>query len=463
MNGTAPVGASPRELNLVVLGATGLTGRLVAAQLLADPGPRNPDVAEVSQVDERSGGLSWAVAGRDRGRLESVLAELGAEHVPTIVADVTDPDSLAALAARTTVLLNLAGPYTHSAETVISACIKAGTSYVDLSGEIPLLQRVNRRFDAAAAAAGVAVVQMAGWEALPADLTILLACREAERSGDAPAAHQNTAAADGPGANHPIEAVHVTMSFDRTPGSGSGRGQALSGGTLASIVAMIEDDGSAALGDPAAFLPATGSAEAVRKVSPLRMRPRQHAGRYRGPFVPVAFLDPPVLHRTAAVLAHDRGNRHRPARIDEGNDLGPVGAPGDRRAVRRATGLAAAERGLIVVAHLPSPLRSLFARAVRRWVPAAGSGPSGRSLTDWSWTVRAEATATQGRVGAATLTGTGHPGYTATAAMIAAVGRHLATGDPAERRSGCLTPALAFGAEGALANLTSEDLRLRLG
>lgn len=450
-------GVSPRELDVVVLGATGLTGRLVAARLLAD--------APATGVGtDDAGGLRWGVAGRDRGRLQAVLDELGAPQVPTIVADVTDPASLAALAARTTVVLNLAGPYTPAAEAVIDACVQAGTSYADLSGEIPLLQRVNRRFDTAAAHAGVAVVQMAGWEALPADLAILLACREAARSGSATGEDAcGSSAGDGPGANHPVQAVHVTMSFDRTPGGGRGRGQAVSGGTLASIVTMIEDEGAAALGDPAAFLPVTGSPDAVRKLSPLRMRPRTRAGRHRGPFVPVAFLDPPILHRTAALLAQDRGAPHQPAMIDEGNDLGPTDRPGARRVVRRATGLAALQRGLIVVARSPRPLRRLFARAVDRWVPASGEGPSGRSLTDWSWTVRAEATTADGAAGSATMTGTGHPGYTATAAMIVAVGRHLAATSATQRRSGCLTPALAFGADGALSALTSDHLRLRAG
>ena len=439
--------AGRRDFDIVVFGGTGLTGKLVVAQLIS-----RDDSARTTTDTGANSPRRWAVAGRDRGRLDAVLTELGAAQIPMILADVTDRASLAALAASTTVLLNLAGPYTAGAEAVIEACIAARTSYVDLSGEIPLLQRVNRRFDRAAAAAGVAVVQMAGWEALPADLTTLLACREAAR-GDA-----GTGSGDGPGANDPITTVDVTTSFSRTPAGGSGRGQSVSAGTLASIVAMLSDAGAAAVGDPAAFLPDTGSADSVRTTSPLRMRPYTRDGRARGPIVPVAFLDPPIIHRTAALLAADRGDRHVPATFDERNDLGPSG----RRVLLRAAALASIQRTFIVVAHLPSPLRRLIAGALRRAVPEAGSGPDGHHLSDWAWTVQAIATSRDGGVGEATLTGTGHPGYTATAAMIASLGIHLAYTDPSARRSGCLTPALAFGATGALEQLTGDELRLQV-
>lgn len=438
-----------RDFDIVVLGATGLTGRLVVAQLIS------LDCAGCTRpaTHAKAGSaFRWAVAGRDRGRLDAVLAELRAARIPAIVADVTNPKSLAELAERTAVLLNLAGPYTPGAEAVIEACIAAGTSYADLSGEIPLLQRVNRRFEQAAVRAGVAVVQMAGWEAMPADLTTLLACREAIGN------HGGSGSDDGPGANDPITTVDVTTSFARIPEGNGGLGQSVSGGTLASIVAMLSDDGSAAIGDPAAFLPDTSSADSVRTISPLRMRPFTRAGRARGPVVPVAFLDPPMIHRTAALLAAEQGDLHAPARFDERNDLGPSSG----RVLLEATALAAAQRTFIIAARLPAPLRRLITAAVRRAVPKAGTGPSGHFLTDWSWRVHARATSRHGGVGEATMTGTGHPGYTATAAMITMLGMHLAQTQPHQRRSGCLTPALAFGADGALDTLNTDQLRIRV-
>jgi hypothetical protein len=188
------------------------------------------------------------------------------------------------------------------------------------------------------------------------------------------------------------------------------------------------------------------------------MLPFTRAGRGLGPVVPVAFLDPPIIHRTAALLAADRGELHAPATFDERNDLGPSRG----RVLLGASALAAIQRTFIIVARLPSPLRLFITGALRRAVPKAGTGPSGHFLTDWSWQVHARATSRHGDVGEATLTGTGHPGYTATAAMITMLGIHLAQTPPQQRRSGCLTPALAFGAVGALDTLNTDQLAVRV-
>jgi short subunit dehydrogenase-like uncharacterized protein len=115
---------SDREFDLVVFGATGLTGCLVVEQL-----------ASVDALLQGSdGSRRWSVAGRDRQRVAKILADLSLESVQIIVADLVDKPSLAALAERATVVLNLAGPYTKTAPDLIAACVDAGSSYVDLSG-----------------------------------------------------------------------------------------------------------------------------------------------------------------------------------------------------------------------------------------------------------------------------------------------------------------------------------------
>lgn len=439
---SAPPPPGPREFDIIVLGATGLTGQLVVQQLI--------------DIDHASA-PRWAVAGRNHDRLTSVLADRGAPHVAALVADATSRPSLAALAARATVVLNLAGPYTPTAETVIEACIDAGTSYVDLSGELPLLRRVNRRFHERARRAGVQVVQMAGWEAFPADLVTLLACQQAAAGTATDAV--DPWGPDGPGAADPIRRVDVTVRFTRRPGGAPAPGQSVSGGTLASVVAMIEDRGSRVLGDPAGLLPDSGSARAVRSTSPLRIRPRRQQRRLLGSFTPVAFLDPPVLHRTAALLAEERGAAHRPATVQESLDLGEQHGAA---AWARAAAEAGMQRALIRLAHLPRAVRRTATRLARQALPDPGTGPTGRHLHDWAWTVRADATATTGASGTAVLDGVGHPGYTATAAMIVEVGRHLADTGRGHVRAGCLTPATSLGAARAR-ELSAAGLEMRGG
>ena len=159
-----------RDLDVVVFGATGITGRQVCGYL-----------AERADGD----GARWAAAARDLGKLGRVLGEVGVVPPETVVADLKDPDSLAAMASRTKVVLNLAGPYTLYGQPVIEACVSGGAHYVDLTGEIPFVRQMIDAYDARAREAGVKIVQVCGFEALPPDLAVLLAAETArERWGE---------------------------------------------------------------------------------------------------------------------------------------------------------------------------------------------------------------------------------------------------------------------------------------
>ena len=186
---------------MVVFGATSVTGRRVCAYLA-----------------ER--GANWAGAARDAGKAERVLGECDVTAPETITADVGDEASLAAMASRTRVVLNLVGPYTHYGKPVIGACVAGGAHYVDLTGEIPFARRVIDEFDAAAAEAGVKVVQVSGFEALPADLGVLLAAEAAhERHGE------------------PLESADLELEVNELPWPPK-PSDVLSGGTMQSMAAI---------------------------------------------------------------------------------------------------------------------------------------------------------------------------------------------------------------------------------
>ena len=136
---------SERDFDVVVFGASGITGRQVAAYL-----------SERTADD----GATWAAAGRNAAKLQEVLGEVDVTDPETIVADLDDPASLATMASRARVILNLCGPYTLHGRPVIEACVGAGTHYVDLTGEIPFARQVIDAYDAWAAEAGAKVVQV---------------------------------------------------------------------------------------------------------------------------------------------------------------------------------------------------------------------------------------------------------------------------------------------------------------
>lgn len=131
---------------ILLLGAGGYTGRLTAAALAAGDQP-------------------FILAGRDRGRLAAVRADLGrGAEIELRVADPTRPATLPGLFPGVGVIINCAGPFTTLGEPVVRAAVQAGVHYLDISGEQPYLARIIARYDAPAAAQGCAVVPACGVE-----------------------------------------------------------------------------------------------------------------------------------------------------------------------------------------------------------------------------------------------------------------------------------------------------------
>jgi short subunit dehydrogenase-like uncharacterized protein len=128
---------------VVVVGATGYTGRLVAAELAGGDAP-------------------YVLAARSPDRLERLASAMDG-GVPQRV-DVTDPDSLDRLIGPGDAVINTAGPFTELGEPVIRACIRAGAHYVDTTGEQPFMRDMWERHDGAARDAGVAVTPAMAFE-----------------------------------------------------------------------------------------------------------------------------------------------------------------------------------------------------------------------------------------------------------------------------------------------------------
>jgi short subunit dehydrogenase-like uncharacterized protein len=401
-----------RDLDVVVFGATGVTGRRVAAYLAER-------AAET--------GARWAAAGRDAAKLERVLDEVGIAAPETIVADVDDPASLAAMAARTRVVLNLVGPYTLYGQPVIEGCLAGGAHYADLTGEIPFVRQMIDAFDARAAETQVKLVQVCGFEALPPDLAVLLAAETAhERWGEG------------------LATVDLEVSV-RGPRGVPRLSDLISGGTLQSLIAVVDSEDPSALTDPAALIPDLAAAAEVRRRSPISVTPRQGArGAVIAPMTPAAFINPAVIQRTAVLLAAERGARAEPFRYREGIALGGGIAT---LALRYALAgvFSGTQLAFAAGARASQSTRSRVASALRAVLPASGYGPAADRLEDWKWRVSVAARTTGGHEIAVEVEADGHPGYLATARMLGEAGLLLAAPDLTPQRAGCLTPAAALG------------------
>ena len=143
-----------REFDVIVYGASGFTGRLVAEYMQRSYGAGS--------------NVTWAMAGRDTTKLEGVKAEIGA-NAPIIAANARDAASLETMAKRAKVVLTTVGPYQLYGEPLAAACVKAGTDYVDLCGEPNWMAEMIAKYGDAAKASGSRIVFSCGFDSIPFD------------------------------------------------------------------------------------------------------------------------------------------------------------------------------------------------------------------------------------------------------------------------------------------------------
>lgn len=186
---------------IVLFGATGYTGRLTAEALVAR-------------------GARPTLAGRNAERLASLAAELGG--LPTAVADVSQPASVAALLDEGDVLVTTVGPFLRFGEPALDAAIAARATYIDSTGEPPFVRRVFEQYGPTAAERGCALLTAFGYDYVPGNLAGALALRDA---GSA--------------------ATRVDVGYFITGGGLTGVARAASGGTAASAAGIVLEPGFA--------------------------------------------------------------------------------------------------------------------------------------------------------------------------------------------------------------------------
>ncbi|MFG1754733.1 saccharopine dehydrogenase family protein [Streptosporangium sandarakinum] len=360
-----------RPYDIVLLGATGFTGGLTAEYLARHAGP----------------GVRWAVAGRNRAKLEAVAERVGLPGLPLLHADVTDPASLADVARQARVVATTVGPYTLHGEHVVAACAEAGTHYADITGEPEFIDLMYLRHHDRAVRTGAKLVHACGFDSVPHDLGAYFTVKRLP------------------------EGVPIEMDgFVRAGGRPSG-------GTLASALLVLSR--------------ARRTAEAAlarRRIEerPVGRRARGRAGtpRYVGGWaLPLPTLDPQVIARSARALER----------------YGPDFTYRHHVAVRRlptALGLAAGAGALAALAQVP-PARSWLAGRI-----AAGDGPTPEQRAKGWFKVTFLGRGGGERV--VTEVAGGDPGYEETAKMLAESALCLAFDDLPEA-AGQLTPAAAMG------------------
>jgi len=382
-----------RDLDVVLFGATGFTGQLVAEYLARKRAP-----------------VRWALAGRSKDKLEQVRAGLaavdpGAKDLPIIVAESLDPAAMRAIAARARVVCTTVGPYAKYGEPLVAACADAGASYCDLTGETPFIRRMIDAHHARAAATGARVVCCCGFDSIPSDLGVLMLHDHLQKQGD--------------------RLVEAHFRLVRASGG-------MSGGSVASILALFENVRDPAvrraLGDPYALDP-----EGSPRGGDVRdaMGPGRDAdGHWTAPFI-MAPVNTRVVRRSNALLDHAYG---RDFRYDEAIDTG-AGVAG----LGRALGVSVAMAAVGAVAAV-GPTRNL----AKRFLPAPGEGPNAEARARGHFLVEIRGRSAAGERVVGTVAGDLDPGYGQTAVMLGESALCLAE-DDLRSPGGLLTPAASMG------------------
>ncbi len=379
-----------RTFDIVLFGATGFTGRLVADYL-----------AQHAPADVRI-----ALAGRNQKKLEGIRAELKKDW-PVLVADAHDVAALESLTAQTTVVCTTVGPYAKHGLPLVAACAKNGTHYCDLTGETQFMRDAIDASDAAAKSSGARIVHTCGFDSIPSDLGVQ-------------ALHEALGAMK--------RATYVVV---------AAKG-GFSGGTVASLLNGLDEAKAdkarrKILVDPYALSPDRSKEPDLGDERDLAtFRFDDFVGQWVAPFV-MASINTRVVRRTNALQGYAYGRSFRYAEVI-GTRTGPAGA---LAAAGITAGMGALMGGLML-----GPTRKF----VESMLPKPGEGPSEVQRRNGFLKVRVFGESEAGEKKSVTITGQGDPGYQLTSLILGETALCLAR-DEAKlpKVAGVLTPATAMG------------------
>ncbi len=382
-----------RTYDVVLYGATGFVGRQTAAYFANYQGlPK---------------GFQWAVAGRSESKLQAVLKECGANGAGILVAEAHDADAMDALARSAKVVLSTAGPFALYGSTLVDACVRNGTHYVDITGETPWVRGLIDRHHKQAQSSGTRIIPMCGFDSIPSDISALLAHQAMqEQYGE--------------------KCVSVKTAFSVRGG--------FNGGTLASALNLVAKGEADIAANPFLLNPAGTEPDNVSKHTDVVL-PRRDAdfSAWLGPFF-MAVANTRVVRRSAALLGYGKDFSYQEyLRFGRG----PVAA-------LASTAVSAGS----VFAQIALKSNAVVSLATKL-APPPGSGPSEESMNNGSFRCLWVGKSDSGRIVRGVVADKGDPGNRATTKMVCEAALALALQTEAlpggAKGGGVLTPASGLG------------------
>lgn len=344
-----------KDLDIVVYGATGFTGRLC-----------------VDYLTQYEGNIKWAIAGRNGDKLAEVNQATSAD-VEIIIADADDETALQALAARTKVVLSTAGPFHRYGSHLVAACVSKSSHYVDITGENFWVKGLIEKHHEEAARKGVRIIPSCGFDSIPSDLGSFFAIKKA---------------------GQPIKRVESFHSY---------RGDA-SGGTLETIFSMPDLNLGDDLTNPFLLNPTDTTTPEMEKQSGdiFAIAAKSEIDGYGAPFI-MASANTRVVRRSAALWAQNQ-DPYGPDFVYQEFAFHPT----RWRALKGLMGMAA--MGMVLF----TPLRKL----VRPLLKQPGEGPSEAERNAGWFDCKFILETQSGVKMVSAIRGDGDPGYKVTSKLV---------------------------------------------
>ena len=392
------------EYDLVIMGATGFTGKLVVEYLIENYGVENEE-------------FTWAIAGRDKNKLERLRSSFkyidsNSNKIPRLVVDSHDTNSLDKMTSISRLVISTVGPYLKFGEALVESCVKNGTHYCDLTGEVPFIRKSIDAFDIKAKKNNCRIVHSCGFDSVPSDIGVLLLQMDSLKRFDKPCDEVNL--------------------YVRSIRGG------LSGGTIDSMISIFKYMGS----NP-------GHRKLLK--SPFSLNPRESLKnntwqpilksvkwdddiqRWLCPFIMAGF-NSRIVMRTNAITDYRYGIDFKYSEVSSYKK----GLSGFLKAVVMFIGL--------VLIQISLKVRPLLWFLRKFFLPSPGEGPSKEIRDNGFFKLEIIGSMDNIKKIRLTVTGEGDPGYSATAKMITESALSiLLDQDRIPKVSGVLTPAAGIG------------------
>ena len=383
-----------REFDIIIWGASGFTGRLVAGYIFSKYGT--------------NGDLKWAMAGRNLAKLELVRSKVADKTVPIVVADSNDDESLKEMVKRAKVICTTVGPYAKYGSKLVSVCIENQTHYCDLAGEVQWIRRMIDKHHESAVANQTKIVNCCGFDSIPSDMGVYFIQKISK-------------------AKKGQIAKQIQM---RVAGASGG----ISGGTYESLSHVNEEAHKdknifKVLINPYGLNP-VGEQEGLDKYDLRTIVYDKASKSWIGPFV-MAAINTKIVRRSNALSGYAYGKDFR-----------------YNEATLSGKGLKGRVKGFISVIPIGLMMSakpgSLLKRIIDKILPKAGEGPNKKQRENGFYNLRFYITYEDGSKALAKVIGDMDPGYGSTSKMLSEAAICLAK-DELSYLGGVLTPSTAMG------------------